>query len=243
MTVVSFKQPHPAWLIRGQDNITSLESFSDGVAVPPDSGTYMLTDETGAELVSAGVISAGTTSTYTVPAATVPTTRNLSWYWVERWAVVIDGVTHTFRRPAWHVYGRIYPGIVVDDLIDLEDCLVRLLETGRDPEFKRKIQAAWEYLIRKLIAMGQRPPRILNGDCIVDAHRFVALWMIFNGAGPTYQEKAGTYYELARDALKDLRATLDFNDDGRPDSTEEGQGVVPAYVFSAGPVNRYWRGE
>ena len=225
--------PHsgPAWIIQGQATTVRMPAFLDGAEVRPSSGTYTLINDEGTEIVSAAAVTFdGLTATYTVT-----TSEDLSWFWQERWALVVNGETHTVRRTAWVIAGRPYPGLTLDGLEEIESMVREIALRDDDQEFSARIEGAWQWCMRKLTLLGRRPPRMLDGWQLYDWHRFVTLWMTMNSAGLEYRQRAADYWELAKQEFDQLKLNLDFDDDGLPNAMEENTSAIVPLVLGGAP--------
>ena len=99
--------------VRDRAETTTLKVYEDGLQVIPSAATFQLVDDAGKDVVAtaAATISGAGELSYLVPASALPSTKDFSDGWLITWVATIDGVDHTFRRPAALARSRLYPVI------------------------------------------------------------------------------------------------------------------------------------
>lgn len=197
--------------------------------------TLTLTD--GDEvLVDAGAVTGGTGATYPLNAS-VTTDRALSDRLLERWSLVIGGVTREFTRPAYLVRSVFTPVLVPDDLIALYSDLDDIQDPGVGT-WGDKITDARETIERDLIKKGRRPDMVFDSWALFDAHRHLTLHLVFKDAKASIGD--GRYSELAEHHLAEYRREMEsvsFRYDVAESGTVSGAAstsVSPPLVLTAG---------
>lgn len=208
--------------------------------VTTSGSTFTLTD--GDEvLVDAGAVTGGTGATYPLNAS-VTTGRALSDRLLERWSLVIGGVTREFTRPAYLVRSVFTPVLVPADLTteysDLDDIQDPDVGTWGD-----KITDARETIERDLIKKGRRPDMVFDSWALFDAHRHLTLHLIFKDAKASIGD--GRYSDLAEHHLAEYRREIesvtfryDTDQTGTVTATSRDTPVADV-VLSSAPSRRF----
>lgn len=234
---------YPDYLQREADNSLSLPVFLDGAPAVPTSGTVTVKDGGGVAIVDAQpVVVTDGVATYQILAATLPSTLPYSNDWMEVWALVLDGATRTFNRPAGLARTLLYPVITDDDLLD-EYTEMRRWQAEDQGNLSNYIDAAWKELMGRLCEDGRRPNLILSPYSLRSAHLKLSGAKAFRdyASSASKDGKFWKMYETEIDAYHKAwdRMTLryDYDEDGNTGGNEVSAAPV---TFLAMPSDGWW---
>jgi len=233
---------YPDYLQREADNSLAMPIYQGGAPATPTSGTVTVKDASGTLIVDAQVTPiVGGVATYQILAATLPDTLPLSDGWMEVWALVLDGETLTFQRPAGLARTLLYPVVTDDDLLD-EYTELRRWQAEDRGSLDKYIEAAWKDIMGRLIEDGRRPYLVLSPYSLRPAHICLAAAKQFRDAASSASSdgKYWKMYEKEMDQFHKMwdRMTLryDYDEDGLPGGNEV---ASPPPTFLAMPTDSW----
>lgn len=245
-TVYSARVAYPDYLVRGRAQTVTLELYRSGALVAPtESGsTFTLYDPAGNVIVTGAVTVTGSIATYAISAGSLPTTRTLGHGYREEWALVLSGVTRTYRRDAALVLHAAYPVIADVDIAGVySDISAQRASTVTS--FQAYIDEAWKRILGRLEGQGVFPEHVVTSWSLREMHLELTLYLIcmdlHRAAGGEWLALANTHKSEFERALTRAKFVRDAGD-GNADGTTM-QPVAPGVTYTnAAPRNASWRG-
>ncbi len=240
----------PYWFVRGRATSINVSISDDatGEAAAPTAATFTLTEPDGTEAVSAQPATSivGGFVSFLVPLANVPLATELSSRWVALWKVTIGGVEYDFENPAHIVRREPLAPVTVGELQLRHQVLATLRTRDKTNQqlLRDSIRVAFEDLLRRLVASGRDPGRVMAGGGVFNfvawsamAHAFLDAASSLNSTGQLGE--LGAFYDRkAEKAWASLKIDYDKNGDGLIANDEQNQSGQP--VLFAG-VKRWIR--
>lgn len=229
-TIYSFRTLVPRVLQRERTQEVKLEVHRNGqlVDVTAAGSTYTLLDPAGRAVVDAQpVVISGKVPTYTIQDVQLPDTLEFSELYQERWALVIDGATHTVRREAAVAPFLVFLPVADVDLMagEYPDLIEALGQYGTT--FQPFLDRAFRDVLEELWKRGRWPDLMLSASAFVKPVRELALFRIFkflfrhtggSGGVNRWQTLMEHHQEEWKGAISDFRSRIDHDIDGLPDS-------------------------
>ena len=227
--------------VRDRAETTTLTVYEDGLQVIPSAATFQLVDDAGKDVVataSATISGAGELS-YLVPASALPATKDFSDGWLITWVATIDGVDHTFRRPAALARSRLYP--VISD-VDLEAYYSDLasIRPSSMTSYQGYITEAFIQIVQRLRDEGNFEYLIMDPQSLRAPHldlTFYLIWKDMDSSGLG----EGRYLQLAQEhrrnyesGFKRLKFRYDLDQDGEMDDPN-GRRAAMATIYTSAP--------
>ena len=236
-------------LERDKNQITSLSIYRDNALVIPTEATYSLISPTGEKIVngaSATIAGDGVIS-YTHTTTELASSRSLGEGYIQEWSATIDSVVHTFRRMASLVLRRLYAVVSDIDLVavytDLEE-----LRPSSISSYQKYIDDAWYQIIRKIRQRGSFEYLVLSSESLYEAHRHLALYLIFRDFHSSLGASSGRYYDLALEHMKmyelefkSINWLYDQNHDNKAEDPDKRTAQQPVIYTNGRPFYRYNR--
>ncbi|MEL6347869.1 MAG: hypothetical protein AAFV53_32485, partial [Myxococcota bacterium] len=176
--VYSVRWSGPEQLVQGRDNAVTCPVRLDGETPTVSAASVAL--YRGTVPVAAVAASVLNPPAATLLAPSLATESRGPGYTI-RWTLTIDGVSHTFDRPAVIVRRTLFPVVAEADLTELHPHLSQLLPSGTT--LQQWIDASWSSILNRLVAEGILPDTIIEPYALRDLHRFLALHMMFMAWG------------------------------------------------------------
>lgn len=236
----------PDYLVQGRGQTASLELYRAGALVAPtqSGSTFSLYDPAGTVLVSAAAVTVtGSIATYAIPAGSLPATLALGHGYREEWALVLSGVTRTYRRDAALVLHAPYPVITDADLEGVYSDLSRQ-RASSVTSFQAYIDEAWKRILGRLESQGVFPEHIVTSWSLREVHAELTLHLI---CLDLHRAAGARWGELARDHKSEFErawARLSFvRDDGtgKADGSSQRSARRGVTYLNASPAAS-WRG-
>lgn len=230
-------------LERNRACTVDLPIYRDNDLVSPTSAYFRLTDPDGADVIARTAVSiVANIATYNIAASELPTTLRLSDGYMQYWELIIDGVTHTFKKPSAICLSALYP--VISD-IDLEaeySDLASIRPSSLGSTYQTYIDEAWVQLIQRVRDMGNIEYLIMSPQSLRAAHKNLTFYLIFKDMDSSGLGE-GRYLDLAREHRKQfefdfkrLKFTYDQNQDGRADDQNRRRSALGVIYTSAPPI-------
>jgi len=224
-----FRLSLPYWIVRGRSTPIYVDVYDDetGDEAAPTAASCALVEPDGTEHALAATVAGGRLSA-TVTAAEVASTESLSSVWVLRWEATIGGIVYDAENPA-HICRREPLAPVVPEDLRSRHQVLRTLKT-RDRTNRRLLQDAirdaFEDALRRLLAAGRDPERLMNSGGIFNFILYSAMGAAFLDAATSLNstgqlgELGAHYQQKAELAWNTLKITYDMDGDGRIDVDE-----------------------
>jgi len=239
-TVYAFRLG-PELLERGRANLIQCPAYRNGSLTAPSAGTVTVYSPDGTAVVDAqSVTITATVAEYSIASATL-TPYEYADGWTFEWSLTMgDGVVHTARTDGALVRRSFYPVVTDADLIGR---LSALDPSGTAPitsaaNYQSYLDEAWRILVRRLIADGDMPAKIVAGYGLRECHLLLTLALIMTDLA-TRSEGQGYYAEEARRyrdeygvAYGEARVRIDSAHDGTVDTAA--QSVEPVVWLGSG---------
>lgn len=222
--IYSFRNAYPNVLERARQQVSTMECWRSGALVAPTAtgSSYALIGPDGLTKATPTVSVTSSIATVTLTAAMLPATLTLGEGYLEEWTLVLaDATTRVIRREAALARRAFYP-VVVD--ADLESAYPDLA-TFRGPAistWQTFVDEAWKQIIDRLRAEGHFPYLIMSVTSFREAHKQLALHLIFNWM--YLKQPADRWKTLADDHRRDfalawgrINFVLDTDHDGLAD--------------------------
>lgn len=188
-------------------------------------------------IVDGAAIAGGAPATYTLPDS-VTSGEALSEQYLEKWTVVVGGVTHTHLLRAGYLVRYVYTPAITDTDLTNEDG--DALNITNESNLQKYRDLANARIQKDLIKKGRRPWLIFDAWALTDAHVYRALYHLYNealmGAGQDsrYSEARERYAELYQSEMDSVSFRYDSDETGTiTETTQEGSGAT--LVLSGGP--------
>lgn len=239
-------------LERAKTATTTLSIYKDGAAVVPTSATFTLLNDSNKKVIdgAAAAVSVGGELSYVIAAGDIPATTPFSDNWLIEWAVLISGVTYTYRRTCAICRTKLY-GVISDiDLTQFYSDLENIRPSSMT-SYQQYIDEAWILIIERLKAQGNFPYLIISNQSLRQVHldaTFMLIWrdMISSGLGD------GRYNELMIEHRKSFesgfqRLTFKYDTDSSGIAEDDNRRPAKAVIYTAKPpgagVRRFgfWR--
>jgi hypothetical protein len=182
VTLYSARLIGPEVIEAGADAVVTCPVYRDGVLAAPSAGTLTVWNAANVSVATPSVTIVSNVATATVTAASLSGQTNGDG-WRMEWALVIAGVTHTFRRDASRVYRRLYPVVTDADLLRLHTDLTRRLPST-ETSYQDYLDETWAAIESRLIMSGKRPWLIMAPSATRDIHLYGTLARIFRDLAP-----------------------------------------------------------
>ena len=187
-------------LEREKTQDTSLQVYEDGSQLIPSSGTYTMREPDGEKkVVDAVALTIGIdgTATYTHTASQLSSTRPLGEGYIQEFTLVIDGVTHTFRRLAALARRKLYPTVTDEDLTELYTDLENLRPASLT-SYQKFIDASWSEILRRTKQSGScYSYLVLSPESFHDALLHLTLSKIWRDFHSALGQSQGRYLDLS----------------------------------------------
>lgn len=239
---------HVELLERNKAQTTDLSVYRDNALVIPTGATYTLIDSTGKKLVdgqSASIAGSGVV-TYTHIASDIPSDASLGEGYVQEWSITIDAEIHVFRRMCSVVLRRLYPCVSDQDLTDVYSD-IQDLRPSQLTSYQKYIDDAWFQILRKIRQQAQYEYLIMSSESFYEAHRHLALYLIFRDFHSSLGQSGGRYLDLANEhkaqydvEYKDMNWILQASaSETKPDDPNTRKSGQPVIFLSGRPHYRY----
>ena len=212
--------------------ITELTIYRDGGKVNINSGTYTLYAPGGDKVIDAAAVTvSANVATYTHSAASLPDTLNLGEGYVQEWVLNHDGghpdQNYTYRRMTALVLRRLYPVISDLDLTAVYSDLASLRPSALE-SYQPYIDDAWYTILRRLRTEGGGLEYlIMTSESFYEAHRHLALYLIWRDFHSSLGQSNGRYFDLSQehfkmyqDEWKRINFVYDYDHDNRADDAD-----------------------
>jgi len=202
---------HVEILQRNVNQTTSISVYRDNALVIPTEAKYTLISPNGDKIVDSAVASIADNGVVSYPhtASQLPTDKQLGEGYIQEWWIKIDGVAHTFRRMASLVLRRLYPTVSDIDLTaiytDLEE-----VRPSSITSYQKYIDDAWYQILRKIRNKGMGYEYlVMSADSFYEAHRHLALYLIFRDFHSSLGQSNGRYLDLAQEHQRNFLQEFD----------------------------------
>lgn len=237
------RRPTPAVYQRATASRARLEVWGDEITAAT-SGTYRLRGTDGGTLsTGAVVIEADGASSYAIPSGDLPAALGLGQGYMEQWSLVIDGEALLIERPVIIARQALLCPVTVGDLQDIWRDIQHIFSGMSDTGLNRFVRTAWRDVLRRLLADGVWPERIIDVDSLFDVTRNRALFHLFHQASISAPERYGTtrdhYAGEYRSGWATVRYREDTTGDGLPDSPDRS---TRGQIVNRGVGPNNWRG-
>jgi hypothetical protein len=230
-------------LERNRACTVDLPIYRDNALQSPTSAYFKLVDPEGNDVISRTAVSVvANVATYSISPSELPTTLRLSDGYMQFWELIIDGVTHTFKKPSAICLSALYP--VISDL-DLEaeySDLSTIRPSSLGSSYQTYIDEAWVQLIQRIRDLGNIEYLIMSPQSLRAAHKNLTFYLIFKDMDSSGLGE-GRYLDLARTHRKEmefdfkrLKFTYDMNQDGRADNENHRRSALGVIYTSAPPT-------
>ena len=236
-------------LERNKAQVTNLSIYRNNSLVIPTAGTYSLISPVGKKIVDAETadISGDGVVSYTHTTTELKSSLNLGEGYMQEWSVTIESVVHTFRRMVSLVLRRLYAVVSDIDLIavytDLEE-----LRPSSITSYQKYIDDAWFQIMRKIRQRGSFEYLVLSSESLYEAHRHLALYLIFRDFHSSLGASSGRYYDLALEHMKmydiefkSINWLYDQNHDNKADDPDKRTAQQSVIYTNGRPFYRYNR--
>ena len=247
MSVLSTGLTLPAFLVRGDTTVLSMDPRAFGGVLQPTAATISIYNDSGELVVEDAVVTiTNDRLTFSVTPAMVPATLSLSDRWQIRWRVTFPGdAPQTIIQPAHLCRSQILPVISDYHLLRRHSDLNNLLPADK-ASWQEYLDDAWEDIQIRLLEQGRRPYLILSPYSLKGVHTAMTLARIFRDLS-TYTQGQGKYAELAAHYEEDaeklwgtIRFDFDHDEDGFVSGADEqNMAGEPVVYLTATPG--YWR--
>jgi len=240
----AFRVRAPEVYERGAVHVTRLEARLAGELVAPASATFVLRSPTGASVSSGSATITASVATFEVPAASLPATLAYGPGYVEEWDVTLStGRVYKPRRDAYLARRALHCPVTQTDLLGSNPELQRALGSAAD-SFDGWIDEVWADTLIKLRGSGTWPEQIVEISSLAPYVRFAALTAVYRNLSISNERYARAHDEhkrLAADAWRDVRFSVDHDEDGTPDNAALLRGAEGVIVRSSAPPMRHRR--
>jgi len=202
---------HVEILQRNVNQTTSISVYRDNALVIPTEAKYTLISPNGDKIVDSAVASVADNGVVSYPhtASQLPTSKQLGEGYIQEWWIKIDGVAHTFRRMSALVLRRLYPTVSDIDLTaiytDLEE-----VRPSSITSYQKYIDDAWYQILRKIRNKGMGYEYlVMSADSFYEAHRHLALYLIFRDFHSSLGQSNGRYLDLAQEHQRNFLQEFD----------------------------------
>ena len=244
-TVYTYRQSGPDVLQRARANTVTLEVWRDGAKVAPTAATVSLVRPAGTYVVedaAASIVSS--VATYTIGAVDLPATEPTGQLYQLRWTLTLDGLARTVSRACTVARFPMVLPVTDADLTagEYPDLVDQLGDYGTN--LQTFLEAAKRDVLRELEQAGQWPDLITGPSDLFEPIRQSTYVKVFRFLFSTNDsERSERLMELHRaeyqKVMKDLRARMDRDDDGLPDS--ESRECMSRTIHRGGARARYRR--
>lgn len=223
----------PALLVRGKTVSVPLVVYVDSVATAPDSVTCTIERPDQTTIAPTVVVDAsGATATASIPAA-----DTLGAGWGLRWAFTYGSDVYEVTQPAECVaYASTYT-VSSQDLIARHPELANQYPVGSTTADQFVVVGEQE-VEDWLRAMGRRPWRIVPDGALrlptVYASLSAWFWSLSTEPDDRYAIHAARYDIKRDDALAFAKLSIDLDDDGLADESEQGKTAGPVVIHMSG---------
>ena len=239
---LSARRPTQAVYQRARASAARLELWDEDIRAP-SGGTYRLRGLDGGTLADGPVVVASDgAATFAILATHVPASLDLGTGYMEQWTLTIDGETLLIERPVILARQALLCPVSVGDLNDIYQGIQRAFSGLGDPGLGRFVRTAWRDVLRRLLADGVWPERIIDVDALFDPTRNRALFHMFAHLSISSPERYGVtrdHYAAEYDSSWSMvRYREDTTGDGMPDSTDR---VSRGTIVNRGVAPNDWR--
>ena len=236
-------------LERGKAQTTEIKIYHSGSQLIPTAATYTIIKPTGSDLLTGATanIDGNGTVSYAHTAEQLANTEQLGEGYVQEWTLTIDGDEYLFRRMAALVRRRLYP--VVSD-IDLTATYSDLdnLRPSTLTSYQQYIDDAWYQILRRIRNKGMGYEYLMmSPESFFEAHRHLALYLIFRDfhsslgqSNGRYLDLANEHYRLYRDEFDAINFVYDVDHDGDADDPNKRTRGQPT-IYLTRPGDYYYR--
>jgi hypothetical protein len=238
---------------RAETRVLVLRDERGGQA-SPTGGTYTLRDGNGTAVVDAAAIAvSGNGVPYYELLATFGAAYELPLHpWSEEWALTgITGQDASSQTvPLEVMVCRTAPvrHLDIDKLVGMHEEWKRVKESRID-FFRRKIETAWEEMIRRLLGDGHLPSRILNWWTLGTVHRYWAAtlvcddWATDVAEATRWERRRDDYLKRYTELYEHHTALqLDRDEDGVADTPGQKEAAEPPLYLTDVPASGGWWG-
>jgi len=243
-TLYTARAPYPDVLERARQQVVALPVYRDGALAVPSAGTFTLWgpgDHTTAIVAAAAVTVTSSIATYTLTTTHLAATRELGEGYLEEWALLIDGVTHTFRRTAALARRALYPVYSDVDALAEYPALTRDIASTAS-SLQGYLDEAWRQILGTLAERRVYPYLVMTPDSFRSVHRHTTLHLVFKsfqrggqGTADKWMELARYHGEQAEKAWISLTTQMDLDHDGFVDSEARSRATNVIHVNASGP--------
>ena len=239
----AFRVRAPEVYERGAAHVSRLEARIAGALVTPSAATFVLRSPSGASVSSGAATITGGVPTFETVSGSLPSTLSYGPGYVEEWDVTISGVVYRPRRDAYLARRALHCPVTQTDLLGSNPELERALGSAA-ASFDGWIDEVWADTLIKLRGSGTWPEKIVEISSLAPYVRFAALAAVFRNLTISNERYARAHEEhkrLAAEAWRDVRFSVDHDEDGTPDNAALLRGPLGNIVRSSAPAGRYRR--
>lgn len=240
----AFRVRAPEVYERGAAHVSRLEARLNGEIVTPSAAvTCVLRSPTGASVSSGTATTTGGVPAFETSAGSLPATLAYGPGYVEEWNVEINGTTYRPRRDAYLARRALHCPVTQTDLLGSNPELERALGSAV-ASFDGWIDEVWADTLIKLRGTGTWPEQIVEVSSLAPYVRFASLAAVFRNLTISNERYARAHEEhkrLAADAWRDVRFSVDHDENGTPDNATLLRGTMGSVVRSSAPAGRYRR--
>ena len=239
----AFRVRAPEVYERGAAHVTRLEARLGGSVVTPSAATFVLRSPSGASVASGTATITGGVATFEVSAGSLPTTLAYGPGYVEEWDVTLSGQVYRPRRDAYLSRRALHCPVTQTDLLGSNPELQRALGSAVE-SFDGWIDEVWADTLIKLRGSGTWPEQIVEISSLAPYVRYASLAAVFRNlsiSNERYSRAHDEHKRLAAEAWRDVRYSVDHDEDGIPDNAALLRGPEGGIVRSSAPAGRYRR--
>lgn len=244
------RHAYPDAIERGRKQDISLPIYKDADLVVPVGGTVEIVSNSQGglddPLIPAKNISVVNDIAQVTLAAADTADLDLSDDWLEIWELqfTVDNetITVSFRREASLCRVRLYPTITDIDILNRHTELRKFSERAKDRRsYQNHREEAWDYIMVKLIELGNRPNLIISAYALRPAHLALSLHYVMvdraSSAGGSvegkYWELADRYWKQFEKEFKSVNYKYDATNSGTADDDEKRTAAQPVMWLNA----------
>ncbi len=241
---------HVEILQRNVNQTTSISVYRDNALVVPTEAKYTLVAPDGSKIVDNDTASVAMTGVVSYPhtATELPTSKELGEGYIQEWSIKIDGVFHIFRRMTALVLRRLYPTVSDIDLTaiytDLEE-----VRPSSITSYQKYIDDAWFQILRKIRNKGMGYEYlVMSADSFYEAHRHLALYLIFRDFHSSLGQSNGRYLDLAQEhqrnflqEFESINFIYDQEHQNKPADKDRRKAAKPVIYLNGPSHRRYHR--
>lgn len=227
---------------REKTNVQQIKVFRDNAQIVPTGALYRLVAPDDTVLVDdeTATIDGDGTCSYTVSSSVLPSSLDLGEGYREEFKVTISGTEYIFRRMASLVLRRLYPVISDADLTQTYSDLANLRPSS-ESSYQKYIDDSFYQILRKIRQRGMGYEYlVMTPESFYDAHRHLALYLIFRDFHSSISQGEGRYLELAQEHYKQflqefesINFIYDQSHENKPTDPNQRRAAQPVIYLTA----------